>query len=160
MDRHIIFQDKVAKLADDMSPLIKLARMGDDQWSYLESMCAHGGWSEGSSGWIWSNHSTQIKLGDSLVKRGLLTVTETSKTSYRRPHYKAIPEVAAIWKEIDRQIMAERHARWDEQERKQNARLRVAAAKQSAADNLVLRHQAEYDALVQEYLDSHPLEES
>jgi hypothetical protein len=137
-------------------PDINTNRMGDDQWSILRSLCERP-WSDGA-GWTWSNRSSTIKLLDSLVKRGLATCVDTSTNNYRRPRYTAIPEVSAIWREVESEQDKELHARWDEQARQQKARQRVVSAKQHAADNLILRHQAEYDALVEEYLASHPVE--
>jgi hypothetical protein len=150
------FQDRVVRLAEDASPVINLARMGDDQWAILRSL-AERPWSDGA-GWTWSNRSSTIKLLDSLVKRGLATCEDTSTTSYRKPRYTAIPEVVAIWHEQERERGKANHARWAEQERQRAARQRVLDAQRSAADNLILRHQGEYDALVEEYLDSHPVE--
>jgi hypothetical protein len=149
------FQERVARLAESHSVDFNTHRMGDDQWSILNSLCERS-WSDGA-GWIWNNRSSTIKLLDSLVKRGFATCEDTGTTSYRRPRYAAVPEVAAIWTEVRRERDKSNHARWAEQARQQEARQRVLDAQRSAADNLILRHQAEYDALVEEYLASHPV---
>ena len=51
-----------------------MRKLGKTQVSVLRSLREHGGWWAGC-GWIWSNRSETIKLLDSLVKRGLATLT-------------------------------------------------------------------------------------
>ncbi len=53
-------------------------RLGNTQRSILRSLVEHKSWfGEGyGCGWIWGNYSNTKRLLDSLVKRGLVDVTE------------------------------------------------------------------------------------
>ena len=132
---------------------VNIFRMGEDQWSMLSSMCERGGWRRGA-GWTWSNMSSTIRLADSLTKRGLLDRTGEGRDS----RYTVNPVVQAIWRELSRQKDAERRERWAAQEREKTLTRRQQLAEKYADYALKLRYTAEHEALVQEYLNSHPLE--
>lgn len=45
-------------------------KLGRTQRKMLRALVDHGRWSPGC-GWIWTNHSTTVRLLDSLVARGM-----------------------------------------------------------------------------------------
>jgi len=51
--------------------------LGENQWYVLKSLAENGPY---PGGWMWTNHSTTIRLLDSLVRRGLATRTEKTRT--------------------------------------------------------------------------------
>lgn len=68
--------------------------LGANQRGVLDSLRDHGQYPGG--GWVWGNHSTTVKILDSLVKRGLVAtdaVTPSRGDVFTR--YTLSPEVRA-----------------------------------------------------------------
>jgi DNA-binding PadR family transcriptional regulator len=62
-------------------------KLGTEQASILDAIRRHGGYPGGI--WVWKNHSTAVRLLDSLVKRGLVAVYEETVKHpiYKQPHH-------------------------------------------------------------------------
>lgn len=151
------FQERVIAAFGE-STTINLNRLGDDQWSILDTMCEKGGWSRGS-GWTWSNRSSTIKLADSLVKRGLL-FREDSLNSHNRPEprFTPNPDIAEIWRAVRRERDVENHARWADQRREQELAHQQRRAHDFAVAQLIDYQQVKYDAWVAQYKAENPVE--
>lgn len=117
------------------------------QSSWLNSMIsAHGRWSPGS-GYIWSNYSETVRLCEALVKKGL-AVPEGKEAFVLvddHPEVVARRERKAAREKADRELMAERQRYNAEQSRLHHAR-------EKAAQVLLARYSAEYEALIVEAL--------
>jgi|SRR5215831_3839157 len=133
-------------------PDIRLARLGEDQWSLLASTAERHGWSYGS-GWIWGNRSQHIRLSDSLVKRGLLLKDET------RPVYTVAPPVQAIWDECKRVRDAAYAAARRENERDQAEKNYEAKSIRWATAKLIQNNDEEYQQLLALYKQANPFPE-
>lgn len=76
-------------------------KIGKNQAACLRALKEHGGW---PGGWIWTNRSETVRLLDSLVKRGLVTVTEETikhpavggAGTRRRRYYQAVKDTKQV----------------------------------------------------------------
>jgi hypothetical protein len=150
-----IFQETTEEYLDAHHPgVFNMHRMGENLWSTLCTMAEKGGWRDGS-GWIWSNRSTQIKMCQSLVKRGFVTVDETNP---QHPRFTTDPIIIGIYQNKERELARERAAARRPQEIANALASQHTKAHHYAVDLLIWFHQVEYDELMQQYKDEHPVE--
>jgi hypothetical protein len=127
-----------------------------DLWSFFMSLADRGHWSQGS-GWTWSNASTTVRMGESLVKRGLAVKTESGRAGYGTG-YSLSPAALELWTPFHRETERQRSVERKQSQYEHDLRWQDVHARDFAIKSLIEAHQEQFDAWVDQYKAEHPVE--